>query len=245
MVPGLLRRARERDAPEPSSAPPRTYRTGRGPISGAGVVTRFRILLAVRDPEVAGTLRTWVEGMGAAVLGSIDPAQQGEFLDWPGLADLVLMTASEAIALQRQRRSVLRRLHPEIRLIVVVREEEMIDIAALPQRVNGLIFFAPGVPLTSSQLELALAGYCAFPRDVRRFLAADWRRVVAERLDDRERRVLELLGSGRTNREIAAAMACSETHAKTLVRSVLAKLRIKNRTVAGMIAANILLSDRS
>ena len=56
------------------------------------------------------------------------------------------------------------------------------------------------------------------------------------RLTDREREVLVRLAQGMTNAEIAQVLVVSEATAKTHVSNVLAKLQVRDRTQAVIVA---------
>jgi DNA-binding NarL/FixJ family response regulator len=58
------------------------------------------------------------------------------------------------------------------------------------------------------------------------------------RLTDRERGVLELVGEGLSNREIAKRLTISERTARTHVSNILGKLGLSSRTQAALIAVN-------
>jgi len=58
-------------------------------------------------------------------------------------------------------------------------------------------------------------------------------------LTDHERRVLEFIGEGLTNREIAGRMSVTEEIAKDAVSSLLTKLGMQRRTQAAVFAAQL------
>ncbi len=59
------------------------------------------------------------------------------------------------------------------------------------------------------------------------------------RLTDQERRILELIADGRTNRQIADAVFLAEKTVKNYVSSILAKLGMQRRTEAAVYAARL------
>jgi DNA-binding NarL/FixJ family response regulator len=62
-------------------------------------------------------------------------------------------------------------------------------------------------------------------------------------LSDREREVLQLLGSGESNAELAKRLFVSEATVKTYVSRLLTKLDLANRTQAAILAHEAGLLD--
>lgn len=60
------------------------------------------------------------------------------------------------------------------------------------------------------------------------------------RLTDQERKVLELIGQGMTNRQIGAQLYLAEKTVKNYVSSLLAKLGLERRTQAAVLATRLL-----
>lgn len=58
-------------------------------------------------------------------------------------------------------------------------------------------------------------------------------------LTDRERTVLQLVGTGKSNHEIAKELHISERTARTHVSNVLGKLNLSSRTQAALLAVNV------
>ncbi|WP_344647444.1 response regulator transcription factor [Cryptosporangium japonicum] len=85
------------------------------------------------------------------------------------------------------------------------------------------------------------------PRVTRRLIDAFARGTVArpapppelEKLTPREREVLDCLGRGLSNAEIAAALDMAEATTKTHVSRILAKLRLRSRTQAAVLAREL------
>ena len=59
------------------------------------------------------------------------------------------------------------------------------------------------------------------------------------RLTDQERKVLELIGRGMTNRQIGSQLYLAEKTVKNYVSSLLAKLGMQRRTQAAVLAAEL------
>ncbi|MFV8189295.1 MULTISPECIES: response regulator transcription factor [unclassified Streptomyces] len=122
--------------------------------------------------------------------------------------------------------------------------------------IGYLLKDATATELATSVREAA-AGFGAVSRLVaptvidgyRRFASVSVRdaeaRNRAEQFTQREREVLELLGSGLTNREIADCLVLSPETVKSHVSAVLAKLGTKNRVRAALAAERLGLLDKS
>lgn len=65
---------------------------------------------------------------------------------------------------------------------------------------------------------------------------ADARATVEARISPRETEVLELVSTGKTNREIASALHISENTVKNHLKNILEKLHLKNRVQAAAYA---------
>lgn len=90
-------------------------------------------------------------------------------------------------------------------------------------------------------IEVVAAGESLLDPAVTRQLLARFKRFAGSdpvaALTDQERRVLALVGDGKTNREIAAALHLSEKTVKNYVSALLAKLHVQRRAAAAALAA--------
>ncbi len=100
-------------------------------------------------------------------------------------------------------------------LLKDVQAEELCDVIRAVAR--GEVFIQPSVA----------AKYL-------RLLAEKQREPVEETLSNRELEVLRELAEGQSNKEIARLLGISESTVKNHVNSILAKLRVKNRTEAAL-----------
>jgi DNA-binding NarL/FixJ family response regulator len=91
---------------------------------------------------------------------------------------------------------------------------------------------ASGDAVLSPAITRQLIDRCLGPRDAR----ADRARHRLAVLTDKEREVIGLVGGGRSNAEIAAALIISEGTAKVHVSRILAKLDCANRVQAAILA---------
>ena len=131
--------------------------------------------------------------------------------------------------------------HPEVRVIVLTTfdEDDYVE-SALRHGVSGfLLKVAPPERLVEAVRTVAGGGGLLDPavtvRVIESFAASPVRAPradVLDRLTERERDVLRLIGRGLSNAEIAAELYLGETTVKTHVSNVLAKLGLRDRVQA-------------
>jgi DNA-binding NarL/FixJ family response regulator len=199
-----------------------------------------RALIAVTAAEI----RSGVERAAAPAVDiaktSADADESVQALDASAAEfDIAIVDVSTLRALQRRMRrgrSGQRWSTPPI--ILVLQLDELQDALALLHLCHGIVFWESEIDKLASMIVVALDGYSAAPAALLPDLVTDRVRVgLIERLTPIELRALELLGGALSNRAIAARLEISEPVAKSLVRTVLTKLRLKNRTEAAVLVA--------
>jgi DNA-binding NarL/FixJ family response regulator len=107
--------------------------------------------------------------------------------------------------------------------------------------IDGVLLVDVGLSHFGYVLDLAESQHTVVPAstfgELRRMVSAP---QIIDRLSRSERRVLDCLAHGMTNREIATIMDASEGAAKMMVRRLLAKFGYQNREAA--VAANLYLA---
>lgn len=98
---------------------------------------------------------------------------------------------------------------------------------------------APGQVLINA-LKVIIAGGTYLPTEVLAGFGQAEQSGVADELTGRQRRVLELLATGLSNKAIAREMNISEITVKAHVSAILRKLGVSNRVQAGIEARKIL-----
>jgi DNA-binding NarL/FixJ family response regulator len=154
----------------------------------------------------------------------------------------IRMPELDGLAATRQ----LRTTHPDVRVLIVTTFDldEYVYDALLAGAAGFLLKDARPTELIAAVRAVASGDALIAPRVTRRlieaFVAARPRTVPEDAritgLSEREREILLLLARGLSNREIAEHVHLSEATIKTHVASVLAKLQVRDRVRAVIVA---------
>ena len=144
----------------------------------------------------------------------------------------------------------LRSLRPELRCLMLTSfdDHEALMDAILAGAAGFVLKGVVGDELVSALRTVGSGGTLLSPKKTEAMLA--WLRREQERADplreltSREREVLELIGEGLTNREISQRMYLAEKTIKNYVSQMLAKLAMRHRSEAAVLATELRL-DRS
>jgi two-component system response regulator DevR len=157
----------------------------------------------------------------------------------------IMLSGGNGIDVCREIRS----RHPEVKCVMLT---SIADDAALQSAImagaSGYVLKQVGAAELSRAIVLVAEGKSLLdPRMTERALErirSDAKsRDDLSRLSDQERRILELIGEGCTNRQIGEALFLAEKTVKNYVTSILSKLGMQRRTEAAAYSAR--LSERS
>jgi DNA-binding NarL/FixJ family response regulator len=204
-------------------------------------VTPRRALVAIASTEIReGILRAASSTVDVARVVA-DPEEAVRALE-SGQAefDITIVDVGALRAILRHMRRIGRNDSAELSppAILVLRRGDLQDALALLHLCQGIVFWDEEIDKVARMIVVALDGYSAAPPTLLPDLVTDRVRVgLIERLSTIERQALELLGDALSNRAIAERIGITEPVAKSLVRTVLTKLRLKNRTEAAVLVA--------
>jgi DNA-binding NarL/FixJ family response regulator len=212
----------------------------RRPARARGVdVPPRRAIIAIASAELReGVLRASASSLDVARTIT-DPEEAARVLETNGSdIDIAVVDVPVLRAVLRQMRRGRGEHTGLVPLVLVLRREGLQDALALLNRCHGVVFWDEDIDKVARMIVVALDGYSAAPPSLLPDLVTDRVRVgLIERLTSAELSVLELLGDALSNRAIAERVGISEPVAKSLVRTVLTKLRLKNRTEAAVLVA--------
>ena len=184
----------------------------------------------------------------ATVIEGIEVAQANLPLDL-ALVDIILPGEDGVDAIHQ-----LRRLSPDTTVAALSASEDIDDITrVMTAGAMGFIKKSFGPDVLKNVIELILSGERFYPvadKPLIRSKAAGWRSADAEDdgravLTPRQLEILHGLVDGRSNKEIARSLNIIEGTVKAHIRSMMGKLRVRNRTQLAITATRLgLISDR-
>lgn len=128
----------------------------------------------------------------------------------------------------------IRKRHPEAKVIVLSTYDWDEDIhRALQSGAKSYLLKDMPIEEIASTVRAVFEGDATLPGSVAERLAERARR---EQLTERERDVLQSLVKGRSNKEIASSLCISEETVKSHLKTLFAKLRVRDRTEAAIAA---------
>ena len=142
----------------------------------------------------------------------------------------------------------LRSLHPQLPIVVVsAREEATVMRRALDHGAFGFIPKSADSDTIGQALGTILDGERWAPAEAHNVPPTDHEeREVGQRLREltpQQFRVLQMLGAGRLNKQIAYDLGVSEATIKAHVTAILRKLGVTNRTQAVLMAGKLAIDD--
>lgn len=198
----------------------------------------MKVVVAESDPETGKSLRQALEESGhvvAAVLNSeVECLDEAIFTT----VDVAIIDLEIVLLMKRYHTSFLDELAKMCSVVVSLDTARLFDAIFPRLPISGLLFRDTFRERCSDVVELARHGLCVVPAELVPAIATNRLRLEALAcLPAAEHKVLELLGRAKANKEIAEELSLPESMVKALVRSVLYKLRLRNRTEAAVFAA--------
>ena len=193
----------------------------------------MKVVVAESDPETGKSLRQALEESGhvvAAVLNSeVECLDEAIFTT----VDVAIIDLEIVLLMKRYHTSFLDELAKMCSVVVSLDTARLFDAIFPRLPISGLLFRDTFRERCSDVVELARHGLCVVPAELVPAIATNRLRLEALAcLPAAEHKVLELLGRAKANKEIAEELSLPESMVKALVRSVLYKLRLRNRTEA-------------
>ncbi|MBB2911789.1 DNA-binding NarL/FixJ family response regulator [Streptosporangium becharense] len=209
----------------------------------------IRVLVVDDHPLFRHGLRALLEQVGGTqVVGEAGTGDEAVSLALSLDPDVVLMdlVMPGTSGIEATRQLIDRR--PELGVLVLTMSEDDGSVfAALRAGARGYVLKGTGGGDLIAAVQAVARGEAVYgpavARRIRRFLTGTTQATPFPELTPREREVLDLLASGRTNAEIARTLFISHKTVKNHLTSVFAKLQVADRAQAMLRARRAGLGD--
>ncbi|MFN4281067.1 MAG: response regulator transcription factor [Alphaproteobacteria bacterium] len=152
--------------------------------------------------------------------------------------DVLIMSSALLSRYKSREMNKLSTLKRRRKLLVVIGDQTITKIIEAMQIADGVICQQSDFSRLPMIISIMQEGYMSVPAHIASIMMErGLRRKILLSLTWPEQRILSLLGHGCTNSTIAATLEISEGRAKYLIRSLLKKLLLHNRTQAAVFAA--------
>jgi DNA-binding NarL/FixJ family response regulator len=150
--------------------------------------------------------------------------------------DIIIMNSAALARYNSRRINELRTLKQRGKLLVVIREKSAEKVMEAVQSGDGVAFRSDNLHHLLAIIALMKADHIVIPTSIARAMVdRNLRREILQSLTPGEQRLLRLIGHGCTNAVIAAAMHVGLGRVKYLIRALLKKLLLQNRTQAAVL----------
>ncbi|MFF4771521.1 response regulator transcription factor [Microtetraspora fusca] len=209
----------------------------------------IRVLLVDDHPLLRHGLRALLEQVGGAeVVGEAGDGDEAIALALSLAPDVVVMdlVMPGTSGIEATRRLIDRR--PDLGVLVLTMSEDDASVfAALRAGARGYVLKGTGGSEFIAAVRSVARGEAVYgpavARRIRRFMAGGPATGPFPELTQREREVLDLLASGRSNPEIARMLFLSQKTVKNHLTSIFAKLQVADRAQAVVRARRAGLGD--
>ncbi|HEX6956896.1 MAG TPA: LuxR C-terminal-related transcriptional regulator [Ferrovibrio sp.] len=196
-----------------------------------------RILVVTKNSALSDSLCDVINHSDRRLAGVTTRIDLDAARHWRRQADVVLIGIADLLAFSRYKRRALMLLTQVAPpLLIVLHSDQLLDLVGYLDRRHALIFLDDGLGTLLEACDLALDGMMAMPARVwRRIRDRDLWYSRLRLLTDREQHILKLLAQALPNRQIAAVTGLAPGSVNTIVRTIIRKLGLTNRTAAAML----------
>ncbi|HEY4134313.1 MAG TPA: LuxR C-terminal-related transcriptional regulator [Alphaproteobacteria bacterium] len=153
-------------------------------------------------------------------------------------AEVIIMNSAALSRYSSRKANELRALKADRKLLVVINEQTVEKIVEAVQIADGVIFRHINLHRLPAIIALMKTDHLAIPAQLTpMMIERNLRREMLRSLSPAEQRILRLLAHGCSNHIISATMHINVSRVKYLIRSLLKKLLLQNRTQAAVFAA--------
>jgi two-component system nitrate/nitrite response regulator NarL len=194
-----------------------------------------------------GLINVLQQQPGIEVVGEAKDGKEGTELAQTLKPDVILMDVQMPVLSGIQATQAIRETDPNIRIIMLTVSEEDDDLfSAIKAGARGYLVKNIEPDQLIKAIQLVVKGESVIPHTMASKVLTEFSRIArkadqppdteSKPLTPREREILQLLGRGGSNKEIANRLCLSEQTVKIHLKNILKKLHMNNRIQAAIYA---------